>query len=45
MSLGMSPSPSELASEPPSINSELGTYPLDPLPLIREGGTTVPEGA
>ena len=27
MSLEMSPSPSELASEPPLINSELGTYP------------------
>ena len=45
MSLEMSPSPSESASEPPLINSELGTYPPDPLPLIREGGIMVSEGA
>ena len=45
MSLEMSPSPLELASERPLINSELGTYPPDPLPLIREGGIMVSEGA
>ena len=45
MCLEMSPSPSELASAPPSINSELGTYPPVPLPLIREGGIMVSEGA
>ena len=45
MSSGISPSRSELASEPPSIDSELGTYPPDPLPLIREGGIMVSEGA
>ncbi len=45
MSLEMSPSPSASASAPPSINSELGTYPPDPLPLIREGGIMVSEGA
>ena len=45
MSLEMSPCPLELASAPPLINSELGTYPPDPLPLIREGGIMVSEGA
>jgi len=45
MSLEMSPCPLELASAPPSINSELGTYPPDPLPLIREGRIMVSEGA
>jgi hypothetical protein len=45
MSLEMSPSPLASASEPPLINSELGTYPPDPLPLIREGGIMVSEGA
>ena len=45
MSLGISPSHSESASEPLSINSELRTYPPDPLPLIREGGIMVSEGA
>jgi len=45
MSLEMSPSPLESASEPPLINSELGIYPPDPLPLSREGEIMVPEGA
>ena len=45
MSLAMSPSPLELASVPPLINNELGTYPPDPLPLLREGGIMVSEGA
>jgi len=44
MSLEMSPSHLELASEPPSINSELGTYLPDLLPLLREGGIMVSEG-
>jgi hypothetical protein len=35
----------ELALAPPLINSELGTYPPDPLPLLREGGIMVSEGA
>ena len=43
MSLEMSPS--RLASAPSLINSELVTYPPDPLPLIREGGIMVSEGA
>jgi len=34
-----------LASEPLLINSELETYPPVPLPLIREGGIMVSEGA
>ncbi len=38
MSSEMSLSPLVSASEPSSINSELGTYPPDPLPLLREGG-------
>ena len=45
MSLGISPSHSESASEPLSVNSELGTYPPNPLPLIREGGIMISEGA
>ena len=45
MSLEMSPCHLESASEPPSISSELETYPPDPLPLIREGGIMVSEGA
>ncbi len=45
MSLKTSPSPSASASVPPLINSELGTYPPDPLPLLREGGIMVSEGA
>ncbi len=44
MSLKMSPCPLESASEPPLINSESGTYPPDPLPLIKEGGIMVSEG-
>ena len=36
---------SELASGPPLINSKLGTYPPVPLPLLREGGIIVSEGA
>ncbi len=44
MSLEMSPCHLELASEPPLINSGLGTYPPDPLPLLREGGIMVSEG-
>ncbi len=44
MSLEMSPSPSASASVPPLINSELGTYPPDPLPLIREWAIMVSEG-
>ncbi len=44
MSLEMSPSPLELASEPPLINSELGTYPPVPLPLIRERGRVFRRG-
>ena len=38
MSLEMSPCHLESASGPHLINSELGTYPPDPLPLLREGG-------
>jgi len=45
MSLEMSPSRLESVSERPLINSELVTYPPDPLPLIREGGIMVSEGA
>ena len=59
MSLGISLSHSESASEPLSVNSELGTYPpqhpeksliflgtrLTPLPLLREGGIMISEGA
>ena len=45
MSLEMSPSPLASASEPHSINSELGTYPPDPLPFLREGGIMVSGGA
>ncbi len=45
MSLKTSLSRLELASAPPSVNSELGTYPPDPLPLLREGGIMVSEGA
>ena len=45
MSLEMSPCPSASASAPHLINSELGTYPPDPLPLLREGGIIVSEGA
>ncbi len=45
MSLEMSPCHSASASGPHLINSELGTYPPDPLSLIREGGIMVPEGA
>jgi len=45
MSLEMSLSPSASVSEPPSINNEWGTYPPDPLPLLREGGIMVSEGA
>ena len=45
MSLEMSPCHSASASGPPLINSELGTYPPDPLSLIREGGIMVSGGA
>ncbi len=45
MCLEISPSRSELASAPVLRNSESGTYPPDPLPLIREGGIMVSEGA
>ena len=45
MSSEMLPCHLELASELLLINSELGTYPPDPLPLIREGGIMVSEGA
>jgi len=38
MSLEMSPSRSASASPPLLVNSELETYPPNPLPLIREGG-------
>ena len=47
MSLEMSPSPSELVSEPPLINSELGTYPPDPLrasPLLSDTKRTFKRG-
>ena len=44
MSLRISPSHLDSASEPPSVNNELGTYPPDPLPLLREGGVQVREG-
>ncbi len=44
MSLGISLSRSESASAPLSVNSKLGTYPPDPLPLLREGGVDVREG-
>lgn len=45
MSLEMSPCHSASASGPHLINSELGIYPPDPLPLLREGGIMVFEGA
>ncbi len=46
MSSKMSPCRLASASEPPLINREyLTTYPPDPLPLIREGGIMVSEGA
>ncbi len=45
MSLEMSPCHSESASAPPSINSELGTYAPVPLPVLREEGIIVSEGA
>ena len=45
MSLEMSPCHLESASEPRLINSEVVTYPPDPLPLLREGGIVVSEGA
>ncbi len=45
MSSGISLSRSESALAPLSVNSKLGTYPPDPLPLIREGGIMVSEGA
>jgi hypothetical protein len=45
MSSGISPFRSESASAPLSVNSKLETYPPDPLPLIREGGIMVSEGA
>ncbi len=43
MSLEMSPCHLESASAPPLINSELGIYPPDSLPLLRGGGIIVPE--
>jgi len=45
MSLERSPSPLELALELLLINSELVTYPPDPLPLVREGGNMGKRGA
>jgi hypothetical protein len=45
MSLEISPSRSASASPPLWVNSELETYPPNPLPLIREGGIMVSEGA
>ena len=45
MSSGILLSRSALGSPRALINSKLGTYPPDPLPLIREGGIMVAEGA
>ena len=45
MSLEILPCPLGLALASPLINSRLGTYPPDPLPLSREGGIMVSEGA
>ena len=45
MSSEMLPCHSELESELRLINSELETYPPVPLPLSREGGIMVTEGA
>jgi len=45
MSSGTSLFRSESASALLSVNSKLGTYPPDPLPLVREGGIMISEGA